>query len=91
MLKVLCTVYDLKAQTYSNPFVSTNTATAIRDFTQAVNDPTTQLNKFPADFTLFEIAEFDDVTGFIKEYDHPLALGLAHQFMDNERNYDVRS
>lgn len=60
--EVFC-VYDSKAKTYSQPFHAHNEAVAVRIFTEAVNDPATQLNRHSEDFVLFKTARFDDETG----------------------------
>lgn len=64
MLKMF-TVYDSKADAYLNPFTMRTTGEAIRGFMTTLNDETTEMAKYPADFTLFEIATFDYKTGTI--------------------------
>ena len=63
MEKVLCCVYDLKSQLFGNPFTCINTAMALRSFSQAGRQHTTEICNFPSDFILYHIADFDDVTG----------------------------
>jgi len=63
--KSMFSVFDVKSSIFANPFTSTNVATATRDFTRACNDPQSDLFAFPADYTLFHIADFDDYTGEI--------------------------
>lgn len=82
MLKFLYSVYDNKAKAYSNPFTSVNQSTAIRDFTQAARDPNSQLSKFSEDFTLVELAEFDDETAVFNTHPNPIVLGLASNFKE---------
>lgn len=82
MIKFLYSVYDSKARAYGNPFVSVRQEMAVRDFTAAVRDPSTQLNKFPEDFTLVEIGEFDDETCVFSLHQNPIPLGLAAQFKE---------
>ncbi|AXH77822.1 MAG: nonstructural protein [Microviridae sp.] len=82
MNKFLYSVYDSKAKAYSNPFTSVNQQIAIRDFTQAVRDENSQLNKFPEDFTLVELAEFDDETAVFNLHPNPIVLGLASNFKE---------
>ncbi|AXH75313.1 MAG: nonstructural protein [Microviridae sp.] len=91
MIKFLYTVYDSKARTYSNPFTAVNQQVAIRDFTQAANDINSQIHQFPGDFKLLEIGEFDDESCVMNLHPEPLPLGLAHNYLESERNYDVRS
>lgn len=66
-LKVF-SVYDSKAKVFNIPFLFPIAALAVRGFTSAVSDPRSSLNKFPDDFVLFEIGEFDDVSGHFENY-----------------------
>lgn len=65
MTKKMFSVYDIKAAVFSSPFTSIRNETAIRDFTNACNDPDSMLSKNPGDYHLYELAEFDDYTGVI--------------------------
>lgn len=60
-------VFDSKISAFSRPFYSFKDASAIREFSDAVNhvDPNNQWNKHPEDFQLFCLGEFDDITGEI--------------------------
>ncbi|AXH76264.1 MAG: nonstructural protein [Microviridae sp.] len=82
MIKFMFSVYDSKARAYGNPFTSPRQEMAVRDFTAAVRDTSTQLNKFPEDFTLVEIGEFDDETCSFMLHKNPIPLGLAAQFKE---------
>lgn len=76
MIKIFC-VYDSKVECYMQPFFMQTKGAALRAWESTVNDPSTQFNKHPADFTLFEIGEYDENTGRILSYDSPLSLGVA--------------
>jgi len=76
-------VYDSKAKFFSHPFYCQNDEIAIRNFTQAASDPASQLCKFPADFSLFLIGNYDDEIGFLTSIPHH-NLGLASQFKTTE-------
>jgi len=82
MVKFLFSVYDSKAQAYANPFTSVTQQVAIRDFTQAARDENSQLCKFPGDFTLVELGEFDDETAVMQMHANPIVLGLASNFKE---------
>jgi len=58
MLKIF-TVYDLKSRTYMKPFFATNTIEAMRSWMEICKDTNTQFYKYPDDFALFELGEFD--------------------------------
>lgn len=56
-------IRDNKAQVFMPPFHSHNQGTAIRSIQQNMQDPNSSLAAYPADFSLYEIATFDDDTG----------------------------
>lgn len=59
--------------TYNLPNGSPNVAVVTRDLTQIINDPNkhTGFQKYPEDFELYEIGEFDENTGEINTPDKP--------------------
>lgn len=63
-------VYDSKAQTYTEPFPATNKEVVIRDFMNAFRDPQAPTkNKYfmnAEDFVLFKVANFHVKTGAIQ-------------------------
>lgn len=63
MIKVVCSVFDSKAAIFSNPFYSVNVAVASRDFAQGCKDPASALSANPEDFSLYQVATFDDDSG----------------------------
>lgn len=56
-------VFDRKAAVFARPFVAPNDAMAVRSFLAARQDPSTELAKFPEDFSLHRLGSFDDDTG----------------------------
>ena len=60
------TTHDAVAGSFIHPFFLPNTAMAERAFTQAVNDPSHEFSRSPADYTLYEIGEFDPNSGTIE-------------------------
>ena len=58
-------VYDDKAKTFNTPFYKHTHGEAERDFKTAVNEVRegNNLNKYPEDYDLFFIGEYDDQTG----------------------------
>lgn len=80
-LKVF-TVYDSKVGAHLQPFYARSTGEAIRSFSQAVMDTNTQFNKYPADFTLFEVGSWDDQSCVFDLNQTPVSLGLAIEFKE---------
>lgn len=81
-LKLFVT-YDSKAKSYCNPFCMATPEEAIRGFTDVANDPSTQFGKYPADFTLFEIGDYDVATGSVVTHDAKINLGTALDYKNN--------
>lgn len=57
-------IRDAKSD-YFAPVVHTSNATAIRWFDSTVNTPGTMVHDFPSDFDLYNIGEFDSLSGSI--------------------------
>lgn len=74
MKKVVCSVYDVKAVCYSNPFYAPNTAVAVRDFQAAAVDPQSGISRNPEDYSLFLLATYDDETGAFENHTPPRHL-----------------
>lgn len=75
-------IRDTKAEAFTRPpFFAPNKGVVGRAFSGMVNDPSTEIGKYPADFTLFEIGEFDETTGVLiprKQGILDLGNGLAY-------------
>jgi len=79
MLKVFA-VYDSAVKQYLRPFNMTTTAEAVRGWIDVVNKPDTDFHKHPADYTLFQIAEYDESTGRFMNLEAPEVLGTALKY-----------
>ncbi len=79
-LKVF-SVFDSKAEAFIQPFYSQTTGTAVRSFEQALQNEDHEFRKFAADYTLFELGEFDQQTGSFTELPAKINLGLALTFI----------
>lgn len=76
-------VYDSAAGRYLEPFFAPTPDVAIRGFREAANRPDHQFQKFPADYTLFQIGEYDAESGHIEPMP-PHSLGNALQYQVGE-------
>lgn len=72
-------IYDSKLAEFNTPFFSPNNNTAIRTFTDAANDPTTNINRHPEDFSLHHIGTYETDNGQLTPDDHH-NLGLASEY-----------
>lgn len=76
-------IFDSKVNAYAIPFSAPNASAAIRMVAAATMDSESDLFKFGADFTLFEIGEFNEETGFIVPLDAFNNLGTALLIMSD--------
>lgn len=67
MIKQLVGIYDKKAKCYISINEVPNTAMACRDFMSACKDEKSTLAKFPEDFQIEKIGEFNDQNGELKQ------------------------
>lgn len=65
MIHQLFAIHDSKAQAYLPPFIIHKNDMALRVFADCINDRNHQFGKNPADYTLFNIGEFDDNKGAV--------------------------
>jgi len=73
-------IYDSKAEAYLAPFTTRNDGLAARMFEAAVNDPSSNFAKWPGDYTLFCVGEFNEHTGQVAPITHR-NLGTAVQYL----------
>lgn len=74
------TAYDSKVEAYLQPFFMRSTGEAIRAWTELANNSEHLFCKHPADYTLFEIGEYDDTTGQVVPNMTFKNLGTALEF-----------
>lgn len=83
MINKVFTVYDSKAEVYMSPFLFQNKGEAIRAFTESLKDtsnPNNMMAKYPQDFTLFQVAEYDNETAKFTEC-KVVSLGNGVEFL----------
>jgi len=68
-------VYDSAVGAYMKPVHFNTRGEALRTWLDLSQDDTCQFKKHPADFTLFEIAEYNEETGRFENLHTPLSLG----------------
>lgn len=75
------TVHDIKAGAYMQPFHMQTVPLAIRAFAELSNDKNHQFGRYPEDYQLFEIGEYDDATANYTMLPSKVPLGsaLEHQ------------
>lgn len=83
MIHKIYSVYDTKAEVYSLPYYMNNEPSAIRTFSDWVNNKETPYGKHPEDYILFSCGELDDSTGTITQ-DKISSIGNGLQFIIQE-------
>lgn len=81
MLLKVFTVYDCKVEAYLTPFFMKTKGEAIRGYSEVVNDVKTQFNRYPEDYTLFELGTYDDSTAKFVLHSTPVSIGKALEFL----------
>ncbi|AXL15280.1 nonstructural protein [Microviridae sp.] len=81
-------IYDSKADAYLPPFFLHQEAMGIRAFSDAVNNPESQIHLHPADYTLFLIASFDDEKGEMIPMPSNKNLGNGIQYVRKDDDKD---
>lgn len=71
---VLCAVYDSQADVFMRPFFARSLPDAERSFGDAVRHPDSDYGKHPHDYSLFRVAQWDDVTGVVVGDKAPLHI-----------------
>lgn len=84
----LYSVFDSKGNFFDKPFIQRNAGDASRGFQMAVNDEKqdSMLKRFPADYTLFELGEWDELQGTVKMHEAKINLGTGLQYVKSSVN-----
>lgn len=82
MLTKLYSIRDQKAEIFNVPFMKKTHGEAERDFKSLCNDPQSTVSKYPEDFDLYYIGDYDDNTGKIMPLDTPQHVVKAIQMVE---------
>ncbi|QCQ85107.1 nonstructural protein [Blackfly microvirus SF02] len=82
MMLDIFAVLDKKANAFGNPFTAPNLSTGIRSFKYAANDKTTEIGRFPEDFSLYHLGSFDTQTAKIDLMIEPFLLTPAQPLVE---------
>ncbi len=81
MILKMFSVYDSKAEAYTPPFYEKTMGLAVRAFQETCNLADHPFNKYPEDYTLFSVGDFDDQNAKIELYATPVPVGKAIEFI----------
>lgn len=73
-------LFDSKADVFMPPFFCGTVGQATRSVIEAAADQRSTLGKYPQDFALFELGEFEDATGELVAF-NKLNHGLVSQLL----------
>lgn len=74
------TIRDDKAAAYLPPFYARQDGEAIRMFQNTMSDSQSNFAKWPEQFILFALGEYNEDTGVITPLDAPRAIGSGVDF-----------
>lgn len=80
------TVRDSKSEAFLPPLYFRQRGEALRAFQVSANEPSHNFCRFPEDFSMYEIGEWNDETGRVEMYDTPVLLGIAIDFKSVQSN-----
>lgn len=66
MIHLMYSVFDKKVGAYAQPFFCTHEQVALRAFASACADKDLTIGKFPEDYALYRLGEFDDASGAVR-------------------------
>lgn len=82
-------VYDSKVGAFMQPFFAQSIGHAMRLFEDLANNPKSVVCAHPADFTLFQLAEFNEESGVFKSLDAKLSCATALEVKAVSDNGDL--
>lgn len=90
ILKVFA-IHDAKTEAYMQPFFMLNKGSALRAVTETLSDPKHSFAKYPEDFTLFELGEYDDSNGKMLPHNTPIPIVKAIELKSSRDNSQINS
>lgn len=76
--KIFC-VYDRAVEAYSTPFASDTPGAAMRMFLDLCNNPQHPYGQHPEDYVLYELGDWDQVTGDFEAHKEPVRTCYGNQ------------
>lgn len=72
-------IYDIKSESFAMPFYAVNDAVAIRTVQDAMAQPEIPLARYPNDFAIYYLGEFEEETGLINPAEMPCHIIILAQ------------
>lgn len=70
-------IRDAKAEIFHSPYFNKSHGEAERNFAELVKDEKSMIHKYPQDFDLYFLGEYDDQTGKMEALDTPQHVAKA--------------
>lgn len=90
MVKKIFSLLDVKVQEFQQPFICGSEVVAVRELQQAVKADN-MISKYPEDFQLFHIANFDDVQGTYENVSPPKFIVGAVSLVEKKEGKDGKA
>ena len=74
-------IFDKKSKLYSKPFYLLNDNIARRTAQNLLDDPNTEMNKAPDDFSMWRAGSFNDETGKFENLEEPECVIQFHHMV----------
>jgi len=87
-LKVF-SIYDSKAEAYKQPFFMATKGEAVRGILEVLDRPDHLFAKYPTDYTLFELGEYDDSNGKMLPLNSPISHGSLLEYQAKKINQET--
>lgn len=81
----LYAVRDIKAECYGAPMSIATKGLAVRSFCDAAVRPDSDLSRYPEDYMLFEIGEYDTCSAKLTAHREPVFIMSATEAIDQAR------
>lgn len=82
MKLMVFSIYDEKALIFATPFFMSTNGQAIRGFMDLAKDPNSFVSKHPSDYKLYQLGEYDDLTGVFTNVNAPIFLASGSEILD---------
>ena len=86
MLLKAYSIRDQKSEVFNKPFFSNSHGEAERNFRTAANDDQTTIHRYPEDFDLYYLGDYDDNKGIMKPLDTPQHIAKAVSMNQSQKS-----
>lgn len=77
-------IWDQKAECYLQPSFHPTKGLAVRELQNILANGNNPIAKYPSDFTLFEIGEYDNDDAKLYPHPAPVSVGPALEFVEQK-------